>query len=85
MLLCIDIGNTNIVKMSSIVPPHCVRIEPRVIAPGTLIATAFAEITSTLHGETYRQAVAEGRTIRMHRPMAGDQPVAAENLPLLVT
>ena len=30
---------------------------------------------STLHGEAYRQAVAEGRTIKMHRPMAGDQPV----------
>jgi hypothetical protein len=30
---------------------------------------------NTLHGEAYRQAVAEGRTIRMHRPMAGDQPV----------
>lgn len=30
---------------------------------------------STLHSEAYRQAVVEGRTIRMHRPMTGDQPV----------
>jgi hypothetical protein len=30
---------------------------------------------NTLHGEAYRQAVVEGRTIKMHRPMAGDQPV----------
>jgi len=54
------IGDLNLVKVSSIVPPHCTRIEPQAIAPGTLIAIAYAAKTSTLHGEVIAAAVAVG-------------------------
>lgn len=54
------IGDLNLVKVSSIVPPHCTQVEPRAIAPGTLIATAYAAKTSTLHGEVIAAGVAVG-------------------------
>jgi arginine decarboxylase len=54
------VGDLNLIKVSSIVPPHCLRLEPKTIAPGTLIATAFAEITSTLHGEIIAAGIAVG-------------------------
>ena len=54
------VGDLNLVKVSSIVPPYCERTEPQRIAPGTLIAIAYASKTSQLHGEVIAAAVAVG-------------------------
>jgi arginine decarboxylase len=57
-LLQAGIGNTNIVKMSSIVPPHCQPIEPVALPPGALVPAAYAAITSDVPGEVISAAVA---------------------------
>ena len=50
-LLQAGIGNTNIIKMSSIVPPRCQRISPIALPPGALVPAAYACITSDIPGE----------------------------------
>ncbi|OGP62579.1 MAG: arginine decarboxylase, pyruvoyl-dependent [Deltaproteobacteria bacterium RBG_13_53_10] len=57
-LLQAGIGNTNIVKMSSIVPPHCQRISPIALPPGALVPAAYAALTSDLPGEIISAGVA---------------------------
>jgi arginine decarboxylase len=57
-LLQAGIGNTNIVKMSSIVPPHCKRIAPIPLPPGALVPAAYAAITSDIPGEIISAGVA---------------------------
>jgi arginine decarboxylase len=57
-LLQAGIGNTNIVKMSSIVPPHCQRISPIPLPPGALVPAAYAAITSDVPGEIISAGVA---------------------------
>ena len=57
-LLQAGIGNTNIVKMSSIVPPHCERISPIALPPGALVPAAYAALTSDLPGEIISAGVA---------------------------
>ena len=57
-LLQAGIGNTNIVKMSSIVPPHCQRISPIALPPGALVPAAYAAITSEVPGEIISAGVA---------------------------
>ena len=57
-LLQAGIGNTNIVKMSSIVPPHCERISPISLPPGALVPAAYACITSDVPGEIISAGVA---------------------------
>jgi arginine decarboxylase len=57
-LLQAGIGNTNIVKMSSIVPPHCQRISPIALPPGALVPAAYAAITSDVPGEIISAGVA---------------------------
>ena len=57
-LLQAGIGNTNIVKMSSIVPPHCQRISPISLPPGALVPAAYAAITSDVPGEIISAGVA---------------------------
>jgi arginine decarboxylase len=57
-LLQAGIGNTNIVKMSSIVPPHCRRISPILLPPGALVPAAYAAITSDVPGEIITAGVA---------------------------
>ena len=57
-LLQAGIGNTNIVKMSSIVPPHCIRIAPIALPPGSLVPAAYASITSNVPGEIISAGVA---------------------------
>jgi arginine decarboxylase len=54
------VGDLNLVKVSSIVPPYCERLDPQKIAPGTLIAIAYASKTSQLPGEVIAAAVAVG-------------------------
>jgi arginine decarboxylase len=57
-LIQAGIGNTNIVKMSSIVPPHCKRISPIALPPGALVPAAYTSITSDVHGEIISAGVA---------------------------
>lgn len=57
-LLDAGIGNTNLVKMSSIVPPHCQRMAPIELPPGALVPVAYASITSDVPGQTISAAVA---------------------------
>ncbi len=57
-LLQAGIGNTNIVKMSSIVPPHCQRISPIALPPGSIVLAAYASITSDVPGEIISAGVA---------------------------
>lgn len=57
-LLASGIGNTNLVKMSSIVPPGARLIEPVSIPYGALVPVAYASITSSIKGQTISAAVA---------------------------
>lgn len=57
-LLDSGIGNTNLLKMSSIVPPGARRIEPVSLPFGALVPVAYASITSSLKGQTISAAVA---------------------------
>jgi arginine decarboxylase len=57
-LLRAGIGDTNLVKMSSIVPPRCTLIDPIRIPSGCLVPTAYASITSDIPGEMISSAVA---------------------------
>jgi len=57
-LLQAGIGNTNIVKMSSIVPPHCQFVSPIALPPGALVPAAYAALTSDTPGEIIAAGVA---------------------------
>ncbi len=57
-LLQAGIGNKNIVKISSIVPPHCKRISPIALPPGALVPAAYAALTSDVPGEIISAGVA---------------------------
>jgi arginine decarboxylase len=57
-LLQAGIGNTNIVKMSSIVPPHCQLISPIPLPPGALVPAAYGTSSSDVPGEIIAAGVA---------------------------
>lgn len=61
-LLASGVGDTNLVRMSSILPPGCTEIKPRPTAlpQGALVPVAYAAITSDVPGETISAAVAIG-------------------------
>ena len=56
-LLAAGIGNINLIKVSSILPPDVPVIELPKIKPGALIPTAYAAITSETPGERIAAAV----------------------------
>jgi arginine decarboxylase len=56
-LLAAGIGNINLVKVSSILPPEVPVIELPKIKPGALIPTAYAAVTSETPGQTIAAAV----------------------------
>jgi arginine decarboxylase len=56
-LLAAGIGNINLVKVSSILPPEVPVIELPKITPGAIIPTAYAAMTSETPGETIAAAV----------------------------
>jgi arginine decarboxylase len=56
-LLVAGIGNINLIKVSSILPPEVPVIELPKIKPGALIPTAYAAMTSETVGETVAAAV----------------------------
>ena len=61
-LLDAGIGNTNLVKMSSIVPPRCrtVNIDQLSLPPGALVPTAYAAMESDIPGSIICAAIAAG-------------------------
>ena len=67
-LLDAGIGDTNLVKMSSIVPPHAMRIEPVRLPGGALVPLAYASINSNMKGQTISAAVAAAFPKDRERP-----------------
>jgi arginine decarboxylase len=59
-LLAAGIGDTNLVKMSSIVPPSCKRIDPIKLPGGALVPVAYAAMTSSERGTWVAASVACG-------------------------
>jgi arginine decarboxylase len=56
-LLAAGIGDINLIKVSSIVPPDVEIVELPKIKPGALVPTAYAAMTSEVRGETIAAAV----------------------------
>lgn len=61
-LLASGVGDTNLVKMSSILPPGCKEIDPPPVQmpQGALIPVAYASLCSDVPGEVISAAVAIG-------------------------
>lgn len=57
-LLRAGVGDTNLVRVSSILPPGCEEIEPPPLPPGALVPAAYASVTSSVPGEVITAAVA---------------------------
>jgi len=57
-LLEAGVGDTNLVRMSSIIPPACTRVEPFKLPFGDLVPVAYAAETSSNHGAWISAAVA---------------------------
>jgi arginine decarboxylase len=57
-LLKSGVGNTNLVKMSSILPPNCLKVSEIKLPAGDLVPVAYAAITSSKKGEVISAAVA---------------------------
>ena len=57
-LLKAGIGNTNLLKMSSIIPPGCKLIKPVKIPEGALLPVAYSFIYSDKAGDTISAAIA---------------------------
>jgi arginine decarboxylase len=68
-LLRAGIGNINLIKVSSIVPPEVDIVPLPTIKPGALVPTAYAAITSETPGETVAAAV--GYALPEDRTKAG--------------
>lgn len=59
-LLKAGIGNVNLVRVSSILPPGAELYDALEIVPGSLMPTAYGTVTSEVEGETIAAAVAVG-------------------------
>ena len=59
-LLAAGVGNTNLIKISSILPPGASEIEPPKPPPGAFLPIAYASIVSDIPGEVISAAVAVG-------------------------
>jgi arginine decarboxylase len=61
-LLASGVGDTNLVRMSSILPPGCVELVPKPtsLPYGALVPVAYASLISNVPGETISSAVAIG-------------------------
>lgn len=59
-LLASGIGNVNLMRVSSILPPNTKLVEKLAIPPGSLTPTAYGYITSRIPGEIISAAVAVG-------------------------
>ncbi len=68
-LLAAGIGNVNLVKISSIIPPDVDIVDLPRIKPGALIPTAYAYMTGSVPGELISAAV--GYALPQDRTRAG--------------
>lgn len=59
-LLAAGIGNLNLLRVSSILPPGAEQVERLEVAPGSLMPTAYGTITSEEPGTIISAAVAVG-------------------------
>lgn len=59
-LLAAGIGNLNLLKVSSIVPPGAEYVEKLEIPPGSLTPTAYGMVTSESEGELIAAAIGAG-------------------------
>jgi arginine decarboxylase len=59
-LLDAGIGNTNLIKMSSIIPPGAALIAPVPVPPGIFLPVAYGSLDSNVPGEIIAAAVAAG-------------------------
>jgi len=59
-LLDAKVGNTNLVKLSSILPPRCEEIQPYELPKGSLVPLAYSDFTSSAPGTVISAAVAVG-------------------------
>lgn len=57
-LLAAGVGDTNLVRMSSILPPSCLRVERFKLPYGALVPVAYADMTSSTPGDLIASAVA---------------------------
>ncbi len=70
-LMASGVGDTNLVRMSSILPPGCVEVKPAPVPmpQGALVPVAYASLYSDVPGEIISSAVAIG--IPQDRSLAG--------------
>lgn len=61
-LLASGIGNLNLLRVSSVLPPGCQQVDKLDIPPGSLTPTAYGSIISTTPGERIAAAVGIGFT-----------------------
>ena len=59
-LLKARVGNTNLLRVSSILPPDCQYEPDLVIPPGSLLPIAYGSITSSEQGDIISAAVGVG-------------------------
>lgn len=59
-LLAAGVGDTNLVRMSSILPPACQQTDPFPLPYGALVPVAYADMVSSEPGTTIASAVAIG-------------------------
>jgi len=59
-LLDAGVGNTNLIKLSSILPPGAEKIEPVALPQGDMIPIAYASKSSDIPGQIISSAVALG-------------------------
>ena len=67
-LLAAGIGNTNLIRISSILPPNARQISPVPLPYGSLVPTAYSSENSNVPGDLIAAAVAIGL------PQKEDQP-----------
>ena len=75
-LMAACIGNTNLVKVSSILPPHCEEISPVRLPFGALVPAAYASASGEQPGEIISAAVAVAEQDRLRQEQ--DARVQAE-------
>lgn len=59
-LIRAGIGDTNLIRMSSILPPGCVEIRPYELVKGSWVPVAYGELISAEPGKLISAAVAVG-------------------------
>src|SRR5262245_23784309 len=67
-LLTAGIGNVNLIKVSSIIPPEVDVVELPQIKPGALVPTAYAAMTSTTPGQIIAAAVGYALPVDRTKP-----------------